>query len=287
MPLEKLGPFKPGLKHHGKNYSNLHTLDCHWRIFDHSSLHWNITGWTITVDTHTPRHMKLMGAVFINLKWQDGWTPSSKWTGLSKLNFTALQCILFLLFKCVSTSTSLSACFRYEHQYRFCVFGVAIQMKSVQLRQLSPYQLNTKRVACWEVTWPADLQTGCCQYTEILLEILHLNHTGWCYHPVVLQRQSRAHLYNWNTPEDHCPSPKPVHNSWSSVHCNATEMSLVDPVYTGLPLGDPAYACRIHWNTTEKNLVETAPHWNVTGETVTIAAFTGTPLTLKGPLEGL
>ena len=29
-----------------------------------------------------------------------------------------------------------------------------------------------------------------------------------------------------------------------------------------------------HW----KNLVETAPHWNATGETLTFAAYTGTPL---------
>ena len=37
--------------------------------------------------------------------------------------------------------------------------------------------------------------------------------------------------------------------------------------YTGIPLGVPANTCRVHWNTTGKNLAKTAPHWNATGET--------------------
>ena len=65
---------------------------------------------------------------------------------------------------------------------------------------------------------------------------------------------------------------------WLSVHWNATGMPLVDPVYTGIPLGDPNEylqgTLEHHW----KNLVETAPHWNATGETLTIFAYTGTPL---------
>ena len=67
-------------------------------------------------------------------------------------------------------------------------------LKSAYLKQLSPYQLYTWGVACWEVTWPNNLQTlG-----------QHWKHTGWCYCPVVFQWQSRAHhLHNWNTPEDH------------------------------------------------------------------------------------
>ena len=40
-------------------------------------------------------------------------------------------------------STSLCACLWYEHHYSFCVFGVASQMKSVEFKQLSPYQLYT------------------------------------------------------------------------------------------------------------------------------------------------
>ena len=59
------------------------------------------------------------------------------------------------------------------------------------------------------------------------------------------------------------PYPEPVYTGWSSVHWNAT--------------GWPS----VHWDTTEppseylrgtlehqwKNLVETAQHWNATGET--------------------
>ena len=48
------------------------------------------------------------------------------------------------------------------------------------------------------------------------------------------------------------PYPEPVYTGWSSVHWNATGMPLVDPVYTGIPLGHPVNTCRVHWNTTGK-----------------------------------
>ena len=79
------------------------------------------------------------------------------------------------------------------------------------------------------------------------------------------------------------PYPEPMYTGWPSVHWNATGMPLADPVYSGIPLGDPANTCRVHWNTTGKlswncptleyhwrNLVETAPHWDATGETLTV-----------------
>ena len=44
--------------------------------------------------------------------------------------------------------------------------------------------------------------------------------------------------------------PEPVYTGWSSIHWNATGMPLVDPVYTGIPLGDTAITSRVHWNTT-------------------------------------
>ena len=91
--------------------------------------------------------------------------------------------------------------------------------------------------------------------------------------------------------QGHNPYPEPGYTGWSSVHWNSTGMPLVDPVYTGIPLGHPANTYRVHWNTTEKNswnsptlechwrnLVESAPHWDATGETLTFAAYTGTPL---------
>ena len=47
--------------------------------------------------------------------------------------------------------------------------------------------------------------------------------------------------------------------------------------YTGTPLeklswNSPTLEC--HW----RNLVESGPHWDATGETLTFAAYTGTPL---------
>ena len=129
-----------------------------------------------------------------------------KWTGLCKfsfyLEFTALQCIPVLLFKRESTSTSLCACLGYEHHYSFCVFGDAVQMKSAELKQISPYQLYTSGVACREMTWPNDLQTSRSLYTGIPLDRLHWNHTGWCYRPLVFQWQSNVNLHNWNTLEN-------------------------------------------------------------------------------------
>ena len=57
-----------------------------------------------------------------------------------------------------------------------------------------------------------------------------------------------------------------------------TGMPLADPVYTAKPLGVPANTCMVHWNTTEKKLIETIPHWNATGEALKMFAHTGTPL---------
>ena len=109
---------------------NCPTLGCHWRNSNFFSHHW--------MDCNTPPPP---------FKWQDGGTPTSKWTCFCKfsfdLEFTAPQWIWVLLLKRVSTSTSLHACFWYKHHYSFCVLGVAVQMKLVELKQLSPYQLYT------------------------------------------------------------------------------------------------------------------------------------------------
>ena len=106
----------------------------------------------------------MQSSIDASLKWQDGGTPVSKWTGLCIFSL-ALQWIPVLLLTHVSTSTLLCACLWYEHHYSFCVLGFASHMKSVKLKQLSQYQLYTLGVACWEVTWPNDLQTRLCQYT--------------------------------------------------------------------------------------------------------------------------
>ena len=120
------------------------------------------------------------------------------------------------------------------------------------------------RVACWEVTWPNDIQTGFCQYAGIPLDRpywtttgatstlgCHWNHTGWCYHPVVSQWRSNVNLHNWNTLEHHWKTTgRPLEAHWKrtghqqlflqrhpSVHWG------LNPRHTGLPLD-------YHWITT-------------------------------------
>ena len=99
------------------------------------------------------------------------------------------------------------------------------------------------------------------------------------------------------------PCPEPVYTGWSSVHWNATGMPLVDPVYTGIPLGEPANTCRVHLNTTGKTYLKQPHtgmpleklswkcptlrchwintnfsnlHWNTAGKTVTAHTRPGT-----------
>ena len=138
--------------------------------------------------------------------------------------------------------TTLCACLWYEHHYSFCVFGAASQMKSVEFKQLSPYQLYTYGVACWEVTWPNDLQTRFCQYTGIPLGRphwkatgatsalgSHWNHTGWCWHPVVFQWRSGVNLHNWNTLEDyssHENTRMPLEPHWLMLASSAIPVAI-------------------------------------------------------------
>ena len=70
------------------------------------------------------------------------------------------------------------------------------------------------------------------------------------------------------------PYPEPVYTGWSSVHWNATGWSSLHWDTTGRPSEYLQGTLEHHW----KNLVETAPHWNATGETLTFAAYTETPL---------
>ena len=134
-PLEKLSWNSP-------------TLECHWRNLVESDPHWDANGETLTFAaytgtplkglwqrTHALTHIVKQSSIHDRLKWQDGGTPVSKWTGLCifslYLEFTALQRMPVMLLTHVSTSTLLCACIWYEHDYSFCVFGVASQMKSV------------------------------------------------------------------------------------------------------------------------------------------------------------
>ena len=123
-PLEKLSWNSP-------------TLGCHWINSNFYSIDCNTTGGTVTAPTRPDTYSLAyrVASIHASLKWQDGGTPVSKWTGLCifslYLEFTALQWMPVLLFTHVSTSTLLCACLWYEHHYSFCVFGVTSQMKSV------------------------------------------------------------------------------------------------------------------------------------------------------------
>ena len=59
------------------------------------------------------------------------------------------------------------------------------------------------------------------------------------------------------------PYPEPVYTGWSSVHWNATGWPSVHWDTIGRPSEYLQGTQEHHW----KNLVETAPHWNATGET--------------------
>ena len=115
-PLEKLSwnspPPSTGMSLEKLSW-NCPTLGCHWINSNFCSLHWNTTGGTVTAHTR-PVHIVKQSSIHASLKWQDGGTPISKWTGRCKfslyLEFTALQWIPVLLLTYVSTSTSLYAC---------------------------------------------------------------------------------------------------------------------------------------------------------------------------------
>ena len=203
-------------------------------------------------------------------QWQDDRPPSSKWTGLCKfsfyLEFTALQCILVLLFKHVSTSKSFCACLGYEHYYSFCVFG--LQYKCNHLSSNNSHHASCIHKGLHAGKWP-DLMTSkidalstlgyhwadctgtalsgaIAQWSSsgnpVLICIIgthwkttgatstlehHWNHTIWCQHPVVSKWWSSLNLHNWNTLDHH----------WKTTgNTLATNNSCFRriPVYTGV-----------------------------------------------------
>ena len=66
---------------------NCPTLECRWRSSDYCGLHWNTTEGTVRAHTHTQAHIVKQSSIHASLKWQDGGTTSSKWTGLCKFSF--------------------------------------------------------------------------------------------------------------------------------------------------------------------------------------------------------
>ena len=109
--------------------------------------------------------------------------------------------------------------------------------------------------------------------------------TAWFY--LLIFDLLRCATYSWTEPHtlSQCTLAGPVYTGMP-LECHwltqctleyhwATERILVG--YTGTPLE------KLSWNSPTlechcRNLVESAPHWDATGETLTFAAYTGTPL---------
>ena len=151
-PLEKLSWNSP-------------TLECHWRNLVESAPHWDATGETITFVAYTgiplerlwqPTHAPTHPGIHASLKWQDGRTPVSKWTGLCifslYLEFTALQWMPVLLLTHVSTSTL--------HMNAIIVFVYLwLQVKWNQLSSNNSHHTSCIHKGSHDGKWP-DLMTS-------------------------------------------------------------------------------------------------------------------------------
>ena len=73
------------------------------------------------------------------------------------------------------------------------------------------------------------------------------------------------------------PYPEPVYTGWSSVYWNATGMPLVAQCTLGYHWATQRILAGYNGTPLEK-LSWNSPHWNATRETLTFAAYTGTPL---------
>ena len=92
------------------------------------------------------------------------------------------------------------------------------------------------RVACWEVTWPNDdIHTRRFQYTGTPLGILHWNHTGWGYRPVVFQWQSSVNFHNWNILDHHWKTTeRSLEAHWKHTSYQQFFLQWHSSVYLGL-----------------------------------------------------
>ena len=81
------------------------TLEHHWKNLVETTPRWNATGETLTIaaytgallegmqrSTHIQAHIVDQSSIHASLKWQDGGTSSSKWTGLWQFSFYLLLC---------------------------------------------------------------------------------------------------------------------------------------------------------------------------------------------------
>ena len=182
----------------------------------------------------------MQSSIHASLKWQDGGTPVSKWTGLFifslYLELTALQWMPVRLLTHVSTSTLLCACLWYKHHYSFCVFGVALLVLCyVKWNQFSPN--NSHHTSC-----------------------IHQGSHAGKWSDLMTSKPDFASTmgYHWT---DHNGRPLEP-----QVHRDATGTTLADASAQWCSNGDPVLICIIgtHWKTTGATST-LGCHWNHLG----------------------
>ena len=174
----------------------------------------------------------MQSSIHASLKWQDGGTPVSKWSGLCifslYLEFTALQWIPVLRLTHVSTSTT--------H-----VFDMSIIIVFVYLGL--------------QVTWN-QLSSNNSHHTSCIHKG---SHAGKWPDLVTSKPDSVSTLgYHWT---DHTGRPLEP-----QVHWDATGTTLADTSTQWCSSGDPVLICIIgtHWKTTGATST-LGCHWNHTG----------------------
>ena len=176
----------------------------------------------------------MQSSIHASLKWQDGGTPVSKWTGLCifslYLEFNALQCMPVMLLTHVSISTLLYACRWYYTNIGYVYLG--LQVKWNQLSSNSAHHTSCihkgSHAGCW-----LDLMTFKPDYVSTL-------------------------GYHWT---DHTGRPLEP-----QVHCDATGTTLANASTQWRSSGDPVLICIVgtHWKTTGATST-LGCHWNHTG----------------------
>ena len=127
--------------------------------------------------------------------------------------------------------------------------------------------------------------TDICISQAVYMVIFWLIIQNWCVLIIPLYNWLQMHTYSL-TYERKCLAGRLEFSNQKSLQYShnpsltLSQCTLAGPVYTGMPLECHRWPS-VHWDTTErpseylqgtlehhwKNLVETAPHWNATGET--------------------
>ena len=176
----------------------------------------------------------MQSSIHASLKWQNGGTPVSKWTGLCifspYLEFTVLQWMPVLLLTHVSTSHHSVHAFDMSIIIVFVYLG--LQVKWNQFSSNNSLHSSCIQKGSHAGKWP-DLMTSKPDSVSTL-------------------------GYHWT---DHTGRPLEP-----QVHCNATGTTLADASTQWCSSGNPVLICIIgtHWKTTGATST-LGYHWNHTG----------------------